>query len=337
MKNLKRYNQLFENTQELTQEQKDWLDKCTKGTWSVNPKTGLVDVEGSFDCQRQGLTDFNGVKFGNVSGYFICYRNELKSLDGAPQSVGTYFDCGNNELKSLEGLPDGFRAGLDFFCHNNDLTSLKGAPQSVGGGFYCDHNNLTSLKGAPQSVGSIFDCSYNSLTSLEGAPQSVGGDFNCGSNGLKSLEGLPAGFKVIRNFRCYDNELKSLEGLPDGFKVGGGFYCSDNSISKRAINGVVQRMGDKKISLEQAVAGYWRDIPREDRVYLAKSAFNSTVIEDPEIVSSEDAIQIYLDTSLQFSRSEREEYKKKLSRRGDIDQEMIDGLDSMVRILNRHK
>jgi hypothetical protein len=48
------------------------------------------------------------------------------------------------------------------------------------------------------------------------------------------------------------------------------FDCSDNPISERAISGVVKRMGDKKISLEQAVAEYWKWIPQEDRVYLAK-------------------------------------------------------------------
>ena len=183
MKNLKRYRQLFENQQELTQEQKDWLDKCTKGTWKVNPQTGLVDIKGGFDCERQGLTDFNGVKFGQVSLYFDCSTNELKSLEGAPQICET-FDCSHNELKSLEGLPDGFK---------------------VGGSFY-----------------------------------------------------------------CYNNELKSLKGLPDGFMVGRDFECYDNPISERAIKGVVKRMGDKKISLEQAVAEYWESIPEDDKIYLAK-------------------------------------------------------------------
>ena len=159
MKHLRGFKELFESSQELTQEQKDWLDKCTTRTWKVNPQTGLVDVEGSFYCMRQGLTDFKGVRFGQVSGYFICSNNELTSLEGAPQSVIGYFSCSNN-----------------------------------------------------------------GLTSLEGAPQMVGGSF----------------------------------------------YCSGNPISERAIRGVVKRMGDKKISLEQAVAEYWRYVPQEDRVYLAK-------------------------------------------------------------------
>ena len=70
MRHIKEYNQLFESTQELTQEQKDWLDKCTRGSWVVNPQTGLVDVNGNFFCGEQDLDSFKGVRFGTVSGHF---------------------------------------------------------------------------------------------------------------------------------------------------------------------------------------------------------------------------------------------------------------------------
>ena len=77
MRHIKRYTQLFENTQELTQEQKDWLDKCSTnhwrgGKWKLNPKTGLVDVSGNFFCEEQKLKDFKGVRFGHISGDFYC-------------------------------------------------------------------------------------------------------------------------------------------------------------------------------------------------------------------------------------------------------------------------
>ena len=266
MRHIKRYSQLFESTQELTQEQKDWLDRCTKGTWEANPQTGLVDVRGSFRCSSllQGLTDFKGVRFGSVSGNFFCYSNKLTSLEGAPQSVGGYFDCSSNFLVSLEGAPQ--KVGGDFNCSYNELTSLDGAPQRVGGYFDCRSNSLKSLEGAPQSVGGKFSCSRNSLKSLEGAPQSVGEGFYCTNNELTSLEGAPQ--SVGEGFFCSYNELTSLEGAPQN--VGGYFDCSNNPISERAIRGVVKRMGDKKISLEQAVAEYWKWIPQEDRVYLAK-------------------------------------------------------------------
>ena len=179
MRHVKRYQELFESQTELTPEQMEWLDKCTNATWTLNPQTGLVDVDGDFYCSRQGLTDFKGVRFGVVTGYFKCSYNKLTSLEGAPQSVRN-FNCFNNQLTSLEGAPQSVE--LNFDCYSNKLTSLEGAPQEVGGHFICDINKLTSLKGAPQSVGENFDCSANNLTSLEGAPQKVGGIFYCDTN-----------------------------------------------------------------------------------------------------------------------------------------------------------
>jgi len=117
------------------------LDECVAGRWKLNPQTGLIDVDGDFDCNKQGLTDLKGVKFGNVSGYFYCSENQLTSLVGAPQTVGGVFDC-----------------------EDNQLTTLVGAPQTVGGGFNCSGNELTSLEGAPQSVGGYFHCERNPVS-----------------------------------------------------------------------------------------------------------------------------------------------------------------------------
>jgi hypothetical protein len=182
MKHVKRYQELFESQIGLTKEQTEWLDECTRGKWTLNPQTGLVDVNGSFYCDDQNLTDFKGVGFGVVTGYFNCSRNKLTSLKDAPQEVGGGFYCGNNEL-----------------------TSLKDAPQEVGGSFGCSHNKLTSLKDAPQEVGGDFDCSDNELTSLKDAPQEVDGDFYCGSNALTSLEGAPK--KLGGSFNCFGNPV----------------------------------------------------------------------------------------------------------------------------------
>jgi hypothetical protein len=146
----------------LTKKQINWLNKCTKyGTWTLNPKTGLVDVEGSFDCRGQRLKGFKGVKFGVFNGYFWCENNRLTSLVGAPQEVGGSFDCSYNHLTSLVGAP--LKVGESFDCSNNRLTSLVGAPQEVGGSFDCSYNHLTSLVGAPQSVGGGFWCSNNTV------------------------------------------------------------------------------------------------------------------------------------------------------------------------------
>jgi hypothetical protein len=73
MRHIKEFNQLFENTQELTQEQMDWLDVCVSGTWQINPQTGLVNIEGDFDYDTDA-PNFNGVRFGDIGGDFRCSR-----------------------------------------------------------------------------------------------------------------------------------------------------------------------------------------------------------------------------------------------------------------------
>jgi len=159
----------------LTPEQEEFLNKYTKGTWTYNSSTGLVDVKGHFDFSNKQLEDFVGVKFGKVSGDFDCKRNNLTRLSGAPQVVGGSFYCYDNNLTSLAGSPQ--KVGGGFFCDRNNLTSLAGAPQKVGVDFSCERNKLTSLEGAPQEVGGHFDCYLNNLTSLAGAPQKIGGQF----------------------------------------------------------------------------------------------------------------------------------------------------------------
>ena len=122
----------FESLNGLSEEQKGWLDKCTRGSWSVGGD-GKVDVQGDFDCPQQDLEGFKGVRFGRVSGYFLCGGNKLMELEGAPETVGG-----------------------GFYCSNNKLTSLEGAPKVVGGDFYCGYNRLTTLEGAPETIGGEF-------------------------------------------------------------------------------------------------------------------------------------------------------------------------------------
>ena len=155
MRHIKTFS-LFESVQILTQEQKNFLDKYTKGgSWSLNPSTGLVDLQGNFDCAREGLNDLLGIRFGKAPFKFYCNGNNLKSLVGAPQTVEGSFSCVNNKLTSLVGSPQ--IVGGEFGCEGNELTSLEGAPQTVGGGFSCYNNSsLTSLAGAPETVKGRF-------------------------------------------------------------------------------------------------------------------------------------------------------------------------------------
>ena len=176
-----KYLKIFENYQ-TEEEIAKICEKYRIRNWSIN-KDGLVDVNDDVYLGFKGLTELP-IKFGIVSGYFYCYRNNLTTLKGAPQSVGDGFSCSDNNLTTLEGAPESVGS---FSCSNNNLTTLEGAPESGGVGFYCHHNSLTTLEGAPESVDGYFDCSWNKLTTLQGAPKSVGGDFLCSNNKLPSL------------------------------------------------------------------------------------------------------------------------------------------------------
>ncbi len=197
----------------LTAKQKKLLDQYTLGTWSVNPSTGLVDVQDSVDCFNQRLKSLCGIRFGTVKGNFDCHVNQLTTLEGAPQKVEGNFDCRRNKLTTLEGAPQ--TVTEDFYCEHNQLTSLEGAPQTVTGYFYCEHNQLTSLEGAPLKVGGNFSCFNNKLTSLVGAPRTVEGDFFCNNNQLTTLAGAP--LKVIGRFISDTLRLNPGEWNPTGW------------------------------------------------------------------------------------------------------------------------
>jgi hypothetical protein len=189
-----RYRELTETHEEIERLLDEYFN--ISGTPTINPD-GTVDVEGCSLKEDKKVNQLP-VKFNKVGSNFLCFYNQLTTLNGAPNSVGD-----------------------DFYCYNNQLTSLIGAPRSVGGGFYCYDNQLTSLVGAPQLIRYDFSCNTNHLISLEGAPQSVGGDFYCNDNRLTSLVGAPQ--SVGGDFHCNDNRLTSLEGGPQS--VGGIFNC----------------------------------------------------------------------------------------------------------------
>ena len=107
----------------ITKEQKEFLNKCTNGNWELNLGTGLVDIDGSFDCSRMGLSDFMGIEFGNINGIFRCPFNRLVSLKGAPKKVYGYLNCSHNKLISLEGAPQ--KVGWGLIC---DAITLRGCP-----------------------------------------------------------------------------------------------------------------------------------------------------------------------------------------------------------------
>ena len=55
----------------LTQSQEEFLNKYTRGRWSVNPSTGLVDVQGRFLGYNEDLESLQGISFGHGVGVSI--------------------------------------------------------------------------------------------------------------------------------------------------------------------------------------------------------------------------------------------------------------------------
>ena len=135
-----------------------WLDKYGVRRYTINEDLS-VDVAGGVFLSGVELDAKFPVRFGEVSGNFHFYNNNLTSLEGCPIKVGG-----------------------DFNCCNNKLVSLYGSPVEVGGGFYCGGNKLLSLKGCPVEVGDDFHCTGNNLSTLDDCPKWVGGRFSCHNN-----------------------------------------------------------------------------------------------------------------------------------------------------------
>jgi hypothetical protein len=145
MRHIRRYNEIFENESGLSHDQIVLMDSYTTGEWKLNPQTGLVDVNGDFNCSIEELSDFKGIRFGKVTGDFSCSLNRLTTLEGAPEEVGGDFTCSWNGLTNLKGAPK--RVGGNFRCVHNVLLTLEGAPEEVGGNFYLDER-----KGFPWTI-----------------------------------------------------------------------------------------------------------------------------------------------------------------------------------------
>ena len=83
----------------------------------------LVNVDDDVNLCKKGLTELP-LKFGVVTGHFLCNSNNLTSLEGCPLRVSGSFTCRRNNLTSLEGCPK--YVGRDFWCTNNNIREFTG-------------------------------------------------------------------------------------------------------------------------------------------------------------------------------------------------------------------
>jgi len=126
-------------------ESKEDIDSICKKfgirNYTIN-EDSTIDVDGNVNLYRKGLTKLP-LKFGKVSGYFDCGDNQLKSLEGAPLSVGGDFSCSFNQLISLEGISGRISGGI--YCTNNQLRDVKGVKDGWLGEFDIRRNPVYEI------------------------------------------------------------------------------------------------------------------------------------------------------------------------------------------------
>ena len=123
-----RYLQLYENFDNI----EEICQKYRIKDYTIN-QDETVDVDNDVDLESRQLYKLP-LKFGKVSGYFVCANNLLSSLDGSPREIGsTGFSCSNNVIKTLVGGP--LIVKQIYNCIGNKLTDVVGFPEH-----YTDNN-----------------------------------------------------------------------------------------------------------------------------------------------------------------------------------------------------
>lgn len=134
-----------------------WMKSHNIENYKIQPD-GMIDVDGEVRLDQMRMPKLPGpVKFGTVTGDFICSSTGLTSLRGCPEHVGT------SEF------------GGDFMCDYNDNVSLEGGPKTVGGSYSCTGcENLESLQHMAEKIGgSIFAQNLPKLKTLQGIHKTV--------------------------------------------------------------------------------------------------------------------------------------------------------------------
>jgi len=160
MKHIKTYK-IFESTSpKFPTTREEVMQVCEKyyiTRYTINDDLS-IDVDDNVNLTLYSL-EYLPLKFNYVAGFFVCTENNLKTLEGCPQTVDGFFDCSHNNLKTLEG-----------------------SPQTVGGGFGCSDNKLADLEHFPEVSGSIdiYDNPVDSLvyTFIKNADSFLIEDFN---------------------------------------------------------------------------------------------------------------------------------------------------------------
>lgn len=95
-------------------------------------------IKGNLDLSKMSLTKLPDLSKVTVEGDFLCNRNKLTTLEGAPKKVGGNFSCASNQLTSLQGAPQ--EVGGNFDCFDNLLGTLYGISKEIGGSIIAEHH-----------------------------------------------------------------------------------------------------------------------------------------------------------------------------------------------------
>lgn len=171
-----------------------WLKSHNIENYKMNPD-GFIDVDGEVRLDHLRMPKLPGpVKFGTVTGDFICSSTSLTQLSGCPQHVGT------SEF------------GGDFMCDHNEISSLEGGPKTVGGSYSCTGcENLESLQHMAEKIGgSVFAQNLPRVKNLQGIHKIVR---QCGevfdTTGTK-LESHVLGLLLIKGITSVKMENKEV-------------------------------------------------------------------------------------------------------------------------------
>ena len=166
----------FNNEQEIIEICKEYNIE----NYTIN-SDGSIDVDGNVDLSYMKLVKIP-LKFNKITGVFVCYRNQLTSLEGCPKEVGGGFYCYGNQLTSLEGCPK--EVGGGFNCSDNRITDLQGIPSVINGRLNCRNNNITTLKGSPMIIYDSLNLQENPLSIIDSSIEVRGESIYVGSTNL---------------------------------------------------------------------------------------------------------------------------------------------------------
>ena len=164
-----------------------------------------INVYGEVYISKLDLIEIP-LNFNIVEGDFNCYKNRIKSLQGAPKIVKGDFDAGYNKLTSLEFMP--IEISSDAFFDNNDLKTLKGmTEQSNNALINLQNNKLESLMYMKKGFKEIA-LHNNKLNSLKYLPDDCK-ELTAANNNIRDLNYI----KNLNILQINDNPIYELFSL----------------------------------------------------------------------------------------------------------------------------